>query len=88
MTFHPHALNALLYEPILICNVEERVACRFRFFIDGKFAADGFTSYNQLALSVTLNVTSANHTLQIAKVTEAAKGEAILQSMELSTGGR
>lgn len=61
--------------------------CRFRFFIDGNFAADGFTSYNQLTLNVTIPVSSGRHTLRIAKLNDGAKGEAVLQNITL-TGGR
>lgn len=61
---------------------------RFRFFLDGQFAADGFTSYNQLALTVALNVTTTPHILQIAKLSDGSKGEATLQSIVLGPGGR
>ncbi len=61
---------------------------RFRFFIDDAFAADGFTSYNQLNLGVTLNVAAGVHQLRIAKMNDGSKGEALIQSITLSQGGR
>lgn len=64
------------------------VLCRFRFFIDDQFAADGFTSYNELNLFMTLNVTTASHTLRIAKMNDGSKGEAVLQSISIAPSGR
>lgn len=61
---------------------------RFRFFIDNEFAADGFTSYNQLSLTLTLNVSRGTHQLRIAKINDGSKGEAIVQSIALSSGGK
>ena len=56
--------------------------------MDDQFAADGFTSYNQLNLLVTLNVTNSSHALRVAKMNDGSKGEAILQSISLSPGAR
>jgi len=61
---------------------------RFRFFIDAEFAADGFTSYNQLSLMLTLNVSRGPHQLRIVKMNDGSKGEAIVQSIALSSGGK
>ena len=56
--------------------------------MDGEFAADGFTSYNELNIYMTLNVTTANHTLRIAKMNDGSKGEAVLQKISISPNGR
>ena len=61
--------------------------CRFRVFLDGKFAADAFTSYHQLNINMTLNVTAAPHTLRIAKMNDGSKGEAILESIIINPSG-
>lgn len=61
---------------------------RFRFFLDDNFAADVFTSYNQLTLNMTMNVTNGTHSLRIAKLTEGSKGMAIIQNIDLDPGGR
>ena len=57
-------------------------------FVDGNFAADGFTSYNQLSLDVTVNVSNSRHQLRVAKMIEGSQGEAALESIQLSPGGR
>lgn len=56
--------------------------------MDDEFAADAFTSNNKLNLSVTLNVSSSVHNLRVAKVNEGSLGEASLQGIDLSPGGR
>ena len=61
---------------------------RFRMFVDGKFAADGFTSNSQLDLSMTVSVSSSRHQLRVAKIIEPCQGEAMLEGIQLSPGGR
>lgn len=63
------------------------LGCRLRFFIDNQTVGDGFTSYKKTQLSVAIPVSSGRHTLRIAKLSDPAKGEAILNSIRLS-GGR
>ena len=55
--------------------------------MDGQFAADGFTSYHQLNMSMTLNVTAAPHTLRVAKMNDGSKGEAVLQNITIGSNG-
>lgn len=56
--------------------------------MDDQFAADGYTSYNQLQLIVTLNVTRDVHTLRIAKLIEGSKGEAVINRIDIGSAGR
>ena len=67
---------------------DRRSLNRFRFYIDGQAIDDGFTSYNNLNLSITVSAPdSGTHTLQITKVNEAQQGEAVLQGLTLDQGG-
>ncbi len=63
-------------------------SCRFRVFVDEKFAADGFTSFHKLNLEMQIKVTLGTHQLRIAKLEEGSKGEAVLNSIQLSPGAR
>ena len=63
-----------------------RSVCRLRLFIDDEVVGDLFTSYDDLAANASLPVTSGVHTLRVVKLSDPAKGNAVINDIQIDSG--